>query len=68
MDVITIEKTGDAYRIWYDVKGRITLRPIKGDETTYKLLKIKSRSVGPNKIPYIVTHDARTIRYPHPEI
>jgi len=24
--------------------------------------------MGPNKIPYIVTHDARTIRFPHPEI
>jgi small subunit ribosomal protein S4e len=24
--------------------------------------------VGPNKIPYIVTHDGRTIRYPHPDI
>jgi small subunit ribosomal protein S4e len=24
--------------------------------------------MGPNKIPYIVTHDARTIRYPSPDI
>jgi len=24
--------------------------------------------MGPNKVPYIVTHDARTIRYPAPDI
>jgi len=24
--------------------------------------------MGPNKIPYIVTHDGRTIRYPRPDI
>ena len=24
--------------------------------------------MGANGIPYIVTHDARTIRYPHPNI
>jgi len=23
---------------------------------------------GPNKVPYVVTHDGRTIRYPHPDI
>jgi small subunit ribosomal protein S4e len=24
--------------------------------------------MGPNKVPYIVTHDGRTIRFPHPDI
>jgi len=32
------------------------------------LCKIKRKEVGPNKVPYIVTHDARTLRYPHPDI
>lgn len=31
-------------------------------------MKIKTRAIGPNKIPYVVTHDSRTIRFPHPEI
>jgi small subunit ribosomal protein S4e len=52
----------------YDVKGRFTLVPIKEAESKFKLLKVKTRAVGPNKIPYIVTHDGRTIRFPHPEI
>ncbi len=52
----------------YDVKGRFTLVPIKDVESKFKLLKVKARAVGSNKIPYIVTHDGRTIRFPHPEI
>merc|ERR1711981_1334824 len=68
MDILSIEKTNEFFRIWSDVKGRITLRPIKEEEAKYKLLKIKSKKIGPNKVPYIVTHDARTIRYPHPDI
>ena len=52
----------------YDVKGRFILKQVKEDESKFKLCKVKRKEVGPNKIPYIVTHDARTIRYPHPDI
>eukprot|EP01015_Nassula_variabilis_P035643 TRINITY_DN8_c0_g1_i4.p1 TRINITY_DN8_c0_g1~~TRINITY_DN8_c0_g1_i4.p1 ORF type:complete len:289 (+),score=80.12 TRINITY_DN8_c0_g1_i4:78-944(+) len=68
MDVINIEKTGERYRILYDTKGRFILRNIKKEEANFKLCKIVKKQVGPNKIPYIVTHDARTIRFPHPDI
>ena len=68
MDVLTIAKTNENYRLLYDVKGRITLVKIKESEARYKLLKVKSKAVGPNKVPYIVSHDSRTIRFPHPEI
>merc|ERR1712156_1259433 len=34
----------------------------------FKLLKVVKKKLGKNKIPYIVTHDGRTIRYPHPDI
>ncbi|CAF4394673.1 unnamed protein product, partial [Rotaria socialis] len=34
----------------------------------YKLCKVKSVRMGPKKVPYIITHDARTIRYPNPHI
>jgi len=33
-----------------------------------KLCRIKRKEMGPNRIPYIVTHDGRTIRYPHPDL
>lgn len=68
MDVLSVSKTNEHYRMLYDVKGRFTLVPIKDSEAKIKLLKVKTKAVGPNKIPYIVTHDGRTIRFPHPEI
>merc|ERR1712146_836860 len=69
MDVISIPKTGDNYRMLYDVKGRFTLTKIKDKkEQGIKLCKVKRRQMGPNKIPYVVTHDARTIRFPDPSI
>ena len=68
MDVVNIVKTNESYRMLFDAKGRFTLVQIKESEAKLKLLKVKTKAVGPNKIPYIVTHDSRTIRFPHPEI
>jgi small subunit ribosomal protein S4e len=68
MDVITIKKTGELYRLLYDVKGRFVLRNINEEEAKTKLCKITKKAVGPNKIPYLVTHDGRTLRFPNPEI
>ena len=68
MDVISLDKTKENFRVLYDVKGRFILKKIKAEEAKFKLCKIKSRALGPNKIPYIVTHDGRTIRYPDPKI
>jgi len=62
MDVITIEKTGEFFRLLYDVKGRFVCHRIGADESTYKLGKVKRVGVGKNSVPYIVTHDARTIK------
>jgi len=68
MDVITIEETGDAFRLLYNTKGRFHLLRINEVETKYKLCKVARAQMGPNGIPFIATHDGRTIRYPHPEI
>ena len=68
MDVITIEKTGEFFRILLDVKGRFQPHKIGSEEAKFKLCKIVKKAIGKNKIPYIVTNDGRTIRYPHPEI
>merc|ERR1711925_64469 len=66
MDVIQIEKTGESFRLLYDVKGRFVCHPIGADESTYKLGKVKRVAMGANSVPYLVTHDARTIQYPDP--
>jgi len=68
MDVVSIPKCGDYFRMLYDVKGRFTLVKLKEKEAGFKLCKIKRRTMGPNKIPYVVTHDARMIRFPNPDI
>ena len=68
MDVVQIEKTGENFRILYDVKGRFTVHRIQGIEAKYKLCKVREVKVGPNAVPYLYTTDGRTIRYPDPII
>ncbi|TEA20144.1 40S ribosomal protein S4 [Colletotrichum sidae] len=68
MDVITIEKTGENFRLIYDTKGRFTVHRIQAEEAEYKLGKVKRVQLGRGGIPFLVTHDARTIRYPDPLI
>ena len=41
---------------------------ITKEEAKYKLCRIKRVAVGPKGVPYCVTHDGRTIRYPDPDV
>lgn len=82
MDVISIAKTNENFRLVYDVKGRFTLKPIDAKAAAVKLCRVtkistaNKASIGVNpfakqgtreqSIPYATTHDGRTIRYPHP--
>jgi small subunit ribosomal protein S4e len=66
MDVIQIEKTGENFRLIYDVKGRYTVHRIQASEAKYKLCKVNKMNLGPKGIPYVYTTDGRTIRYPDP--
>jgi len=66
MDVITIDKTGEYFRLLYDVKGRYTVHRVSKQEAEYKLCKVRKVMVGPKAVPFLVTHDGRTIRYPDP--
>lgn len=82
MDVVTIDKTDERFRMLYDVKGRFVLHRISKEESQYKLCRVqkvsraKKASIGRNPlqhgqlatIPYLVTHDGRTIRYADPAI
>jgi small subunit ribosomal protein S4e len=81
MDVIGIPSTGEKFRLLYDNKGRFVLHRVKNaEEAKIKLCRVKDLSNG-NKatigrnpfqngqaaaIPYVTTHDGRTIRYPDP--
>ncbi|KAK8973194.1 hypothetical protein V6N11_037794 [Hibiscus sabdariffa] len=68
MDVVSIPKTNEDFRLLYDTKGRFRLHAITGDETKFKLCKVRSVQFGQKGIPYLNTYDGRTIRYPDPLI
>lgn len=81
MDIISIDKTEEKFRVLYDHKGRFVLHRVKNpEEAKFKLCRVKDLSnaskamAGRNPfaqgqagaIPYVTTHDGRTIRYPDP--
>jgi small subunit ribosomal protein S4e len=68
MDVVSLESAGEYFRLLFDIKGRFTLVRIDAAEAAFKLCKIRKRLVAVNGVPYVVTHDGRTLRYPHPDI
>ena len=68
MDVLELEKSGDRYRVLYDVKGRFVLHRINREEAGYKLCRVNKVYISAKKIPVAVTHDGRTIRYPDPDV
>lgn len=68
MDVVELEKSGDQFRMLYDTKGRFVLHKISDEEKQFKLCRVTKLDVTKKMTPYIVTHDARTIRYPDPLI
>merc|ERR1712070_977448 len=68
MDVVSMPQSGDIFRLLYDTKGRFVLHRIKEEEASYKLCRVQKVQVTKKKIPFITTHDGRTIRYPDPLI
>jgi len=81
-DVISIPKTEEQFRLLYDTKGRFVLHRITKEEAAYKLCRIvrygtgSKTTIGRNPfhsgqagvIPYVTTHDGRTIRFADPLI
>jgi len=68
MDVITIEKTNENFRLLFDTKGRFFIQRITPAEAKFKLCRVKSLRTGTNCVPYLYTDDGRTVRYPDPLI
>merc|ERR1712072_677391 len=72
MDVISIDKTDEHFRMLYDAKGRFVVHRLNhknfSKEAEYKLCRVQKLSVGAKGVPYIGTHDGRTIRYPDPSV
>lgn len=77
-----VERASEHYRLLFDTKGRFVLHRISNEEAKFKLLKVKQVSNGSKSmigrnpfhagqagvIPYVVTHDGRTVKYPDPNV
>ena len=68
MDVLELKASNDKFRLLYDTKGRFVLHRLKNGEEKYKLCRVRSVAKTKKNVPYLVTHDARYIRYPDPVI
>ncbi|CAN1348840.1 40S ribosomal protein S4 [Linum perenne] len=68
MDVVSIPKTNENFRMLYDSKGRFRLHSVRDEEAKFKLCKVRNIQLGSKGIPYLNTYDGRTIRYPDPLI
>ncbi|EHB11431.1 40S ribosomal protein S4 [Heterocephalus glaber] len=55
-------------KVQTDITGHFAIHHITPEEAKYKLCKVRKICVGTKGIPHLVTHDARTIRYPDPLI
>jgi len=67
-DVIEIPRTGDRFRMLYDVKGRFTLVKIPQAEAAVKLCKVTNVYTTTGRTPVVTTHDGRRFRYASPKI
>mmetsp|Transcript_30496 Transcript_30496/g.47774 ORF Transcript_30496/g.47774 Transcript_30496/m.47774 type:complete len:231 (+) Transcript_30496:91-783(+) len=68
MDVLTIDKTKENFRILYDRIGKLTLHRISDEESNFKISKVLHISTGKKGVPLIVTQDGRTIIYPETNV
>jgi small subunit ribosomal protein S4e len=68
MDVVSLGKTKEQFRLLYDAKGRFTAHPIDQSQAAFKLLRVNKFFIADKGIANLVTHDGRTIRYVDPAI
>jgi small subunit ribosomal protein S4e len=64
MDVLTIKKTGQSYRMLMDYKGRLKLLPIDDNESGWKLARVDRKTTVPGGRTQITLHDGRNILLP----
>jgi len=68
MDVVTLEKTNENFRLLYDPKGRFNIQRITPSEAKFKLCKVVNKYLGAGGQPYVATSDKRVFRFPDPLI
>jgi small subunit ribosomal protein S4e len=63
-----MEKSNDRFRLMYDTKGRFVLHSLSAEEAKFKLARIVGSGTQAKGVPFAITHDGRTLRYPDPLI
>ncbi|KAL3090085.1 hypothetical protein niasHS_006537 [Heterodera schachtii] len=61
------EEASETFRLLYDVRDGLSSTESKVVKASTNC-EVKKQAVGDKQVPYIVTHDVRTIRYPDPHI
>lgn len=61
MDVVTVSKTGDNYRMLIDTHGRFKMTPIAPEEAKSKLVRIEDKTVVPGGKFQLNLHDGRNM-------
>merc|ERR1719464_1625291 len=51
MDVVQIDKTGENFRLIFDIKGRYTIHRITNQEAKYKLCRVREIKTDPRMSP-----------------
>lgn len=68
MDVFSIPKTHEHYRVLYNVNKKFCLQKITEEEASFKLCKVVKKRLENRGILTIHTDDGRTIKYADPDI
>jgi small subunit ribosomal protein S4e len=61
MDILSIPRIEENYRILLDTKGRLTLHPVSAEDAEYKLAKIMNKSQVKGGKTQLHLHDGRNV-------
>ncbi|MDH4123607.1 MAG: 30S ribosomal protein S4e [Thermoplasmata archaeon] len=64
MDIVTIAKSGENYRVLMDTHGRLKLIAISAEEAKTKLVRIENKTIVKNGVFQLNMHDGRNILLP----
>lgn len=67
-DVLSIPKSGENFRILYNVAGRFILHPISAEEAKFKISVVRKRAIGKKNIPVVYTLDGGSYQFCDQEI
>ncbi|EQB62031.1 40s ribosomal protein s4 [Vairimorpha apis BRL 01] len=67
-DVISIEKTSENFRVFFDVTGKFQFHNIDQEEALFKIARVTNKKIMYGDVPYIFTNDGACFKYCDPSI